>query len=67
MPTLQVVKSKFKSAKGRDIKYMYLDACYDEDDVDSREAFDTSMEELYNLLEAFEGLETPTINQKVCD
>ena len=46
---------------------MYLDACYDEDDVDSREAFDTSMEELYNLLEAFEGLETPTINQKVCD
>ena len=46
---------------------MYLDACYDEDDVDSREAFDNSMEELYNLLEAFEGLETPTINQKVCD
>ena len=47
MPTLQVVESKFDSAKGRDIKYMYLDACYDEDDDDSREAFDNSMEELY--------------------
>ena len=65
--TIQVVESKFDSAKGRDIKYMYLDACYDEDDDDSREAFDNSMEELYNLLEAFEGLETPTINQQACE
>ena len=46
---------------------MYLDACYDEEDEDEMEAFDKSMEQLFELLEAYEGLETPTINQQACE
>ena len=63
---MKVVEGKFDSAKGKDIKYMFLDACYDEDDDDEKEAFDKSMEELLELLEKFDGLETPKINDKAC-
>ena len=42
---------------------MYLDACYDEDDEDEIEAFEKSMDQLFELLEASEGLETATIKQ----
>ena len=56
-----------KTLQGRNIKYMYLDACYDEEDEDEMEAFDKSMEQLFELLEAYEGLETPTINQQACE
>ena len=46
---------------------MYLDACYDEEDEDEMEAFDNYMEQLFDLLEACEGLETPSINQEACE
>ena len=68
---MEAVESKFDSAKGRDIKYMFLDACYDEGDEenqgdpDEKEAFDNSMEQLYKLLKAFPGLETSKVNDKV--
>ena len=61
---MQVVASKFDSAKGREIKYMFLDACYDEDDEDETKAFNDSMEELYELLEKFDGLETSKVNDQ---
>ena len=62
---MKVVESKFESARGRNIKYMYLDACFVEDEDDEKEAFDKAMEELYKLIEAHKGLETNTIDKDV--
>lgn len=56
-----------ETLQGRDLRYMYLDACYDEEDEDEMEAFDKSMEQLFELLKTYEGLETPTINQQACE
>ena len=72
---IQVVESKIESAKGRNLQYMFLDACYDEDDPDEdyiadpeeKEAFDESMQKLYKLLEKFDGLETSKVNDQVVD
>lgn len=62
---MQVVKGKFNLAKWMNIRYLFLDACYDEEDDHEKEIFEKSMEELYGLLERFPGLETTRVNDKV--
>ena len=45
---------------------MYLDACYDEEDDDEREAFENSMARLSELVQKFPGMETSSVNEKAC-
>ena len=65
MEYIEVVKSKFNSAKGKNITNMFLDACYDEEDADEKLMFEKSMEELHALLTSLKGLPTCSVNDKV--
>ena len=63
---IKVVEDKFPQVKGKQLKYLFLDACYDEEDEDEEEAFKTAMDQLYTMLDSHkEGLPTTRINKEV--
>jgi len=60
---LKVVEGKFP--KGGGLQYMYLDACYDEEDEEEEASFKQAMERLYTMVENFPKLPTSQVNEKV--
>ena len=59
----------FPLTKDKELKYLYLDSCYEEEDIDEDNAFQKAMEDLYSMVELVplsEGLETNKVNEKVC-
>ena len=59
---LATLQSKFP--KGRGLKCLLLDSCYDDTDEDEKEAYDASMERLWDLLDQAPSLPTVRV-QKV--
>ena len=45
------------------MKFLLLDSCYDDTDEDEKEAYDTSMEELWDLLEKAKSLPTDKVKK----
>merc|ERR1712180_328759 len=60
---LKVVESKFR--KGGCLNYLFLDACYDEEDEEEEAAFKEAMENLYIMVEEAPKLPTSQVNEKV--
>ena len=58
------VEEKFPNAAGG-LKYLYLDACFDETDDLETNAFEDSMEKLYQQLDSAPRLATSKVNEKV--
>jgi hypothetical protein len=61
---IKEVVEKFPKAEGN-LKYLYLDACYDADDEAEEQCFNESMQKLYNMLEETPKLLTSQVNEKV--
>ena len=62
---MQIVEDKFASAKGKNIKYVFLDAyCDYEADEEEKTIFEQAMEDIYTLLEDLPGMYTDHV-QKV--
>ena len=57
------VEKKFPNGAG--LQYLFLDACYDEEDEDEEAAFKASMEDLYEMLTKAPKLQTFDVNEKV--
>ena len=63
---IKVVESKFPNTVGKGLNYLYLDACYDDEDEEEEAAFKKAMDELYQMCESnSQGLPTNRINDKV--
>jgi len=60
---LKVVESKF--LKGGSLNYLFLDACYDEEDEEEEAAFKEAMENLYTMVEKAPKLPTSQVNENV--
>ena len=60
---LKVVETKFP--KGGGLSYLFLDACFDEDDEDEENAFKEAMESLYAMVEGAPKLPTSKVNENV--
>ena len=45
------------------MKFLLLDSCYDDTDDEEKEAYDTSMEELWDLLEQANSLPTDKVKK----
>jgi len=60
---LKVVESKFR--KGGCLNYLFLDACYDEEDEEEIAAFKETMDNLYIMVEEAPKLPTSQVNEKV--
>ena len=58
---LATLQSKFP--KGRGLKCLLLDSCYDDTDEEENEAYDTSMERLWDLLDQAPYLPTVKVQQ----
>ena len=65
---MKVVEDRFHSAKGNNIRYMFLDAHCDDEEADEEEKmmFEQAMEDIYTLLEALPKMYTDNV-QKVWD
>ena len=61
---LKVVEERFPNATGG-LKYLYLDACYYEDDASAVKYFETAMEELYTMLNNASKLPTFEVRENV--
>ena len=59
---LATLQSKFP--KGRGLKCLLLDSCYDDSDEEEKEAYDTAMESLWDMLDQAPSLPTVRV-QKV--
>ena len=59
---LATLQAKFP--KGRGLKYLLLDSCYDDIDEDEKEAYNSAMERLWDLLDQAPPLSTVQV-QKV--
>jgi len=57
------VEKKFPN--GRGLQFLFLDACYDDEDEDEDAAFKTSMDSLYQMLTTAPKLHTFDVNEKV--
>ena len=53
---LETLQSKFPKGKG--LKYLLLDSCYDDSDTHEKESFDTNMGRLWDLLDQAPSLPT---------
>ena len=63
---IKVVEDKFPEVKSKHLQYLFLDACFDEEDEDEEEAFKTAMESLWKMLDSQkDGLPTTTVNKNV--
>ena len=60
---VQEVEKKFPN--GRGLQYLFLDACFDDEDEDEDEAFQTSMGILFKMLTEADKLNTFDVNEKV--
>ena len=59
---IKVVEQKFEKAREKHLKYLYLDAWYDEEDEDEVAAFNKAMQDLYEMIESHpEGLPTTKV------
>ena len=59
---LVTLKKKFPKAKG--MQFLFLDSCHDEEDEVEKEAYDSTMERLWDLLDKAPSLPTVKV-QKV--
>ena len=57
------VEKKFPN--GRGLQFLFLDACFDDEDEDEDAAFKTSMDSLYQMLTTAPKLHTFDVNEKV--
>ena len=57
------VEKKFPN--GRGLQFLFLDACFDDEDEDEDAAFKTSMDSLYEMLTTAPKLHTIDVNEKV--
>merc|ERR1719220_1808775 len=57
------VEKKFPNGAG--LQYLFLDACYDEEDENEEAAFKASMGDLYEMLTKAPKLQTFDVNEKV--
>ena len=60
---IKEVEKKFPN--GRGLQYLFLDACFDDEDEDEDEAFQTSMGSLFKILTEADKLNTFDVNEKV--
>ena len=60
---LKEVEKKFPN--GRGLQYLFLDACFDEEDEDEDKAFQTSMGSLFKMLTEAPKLNTFDVNENV--
>ena len=58
---METLEQKFPDGKG--LKCLLLDACYDEDDDDEKNAFKTSMRILWNHLDRAKPLQTVKVQE----
>ena len=58
------VEKRFPNSSGG-LKYLFLDACYDEDIQEESNHFQESMEELYTMLNSAPKLATSSVNKNV--
>ena len=58
---LEILQRKFP--KGRGMKHLLMDACYDEDDDDEKTAFETALESLWLLLTQSSPLPTTEVKK----
>ena len=58
---MEEVAKRFKI--GRGIDYVFLDACFDEEDPEENRCFDQAMEKLHKALDAAEGLPTSKVQE----
>ena len=58
---LATLESKFPRGKG--LKCLLLDSCYDDTDEDEKKAYDTTMERLWDLLDNAPSLPTVKVQQ----
>merc|ERR550532_499110 len=58
------VEKMFPNSAGG-LRYLFLDACYDEEDPDELAHFQASMEELYKMLDSAPKLATSRVNENV--
>ncbi len=57
---------KFPEVKDKDLKFLFLDACFDEEDENEDKKFQDAMEDIYKMVESHQmGLETIKVNEKV--
>ena len=63
MEYIRVVQEEFPKAK--DLQHLYLDACYDQEDVEEVEPFEEAVERLYSRLQDADPLFTSEINDNV--
>ena len=66
MAYMDVVKEKFPEVKNRPLNYLFLDACFDEEDPEEEAFFKEALEKLYQMLDKQKGLPTSQVNQEVC-
>ena len=52
-----------KFPKGAGLKYVLMDACYEVDDDDEKESFQSAMETIWTLLEYSEDLPTTKVQE----
>lgn len=60
---LKVVQGKFPNGVG--LNYLFLDACFDEDDEEEEKAFQEAMENLYSKVDGATPLPTSKVNENV--
>ena len=60
---LKEVEKKFP--KGAGLQYLFLDACYDDEDEDEEEAFTVGMDKLFKMLNEAPKLKTVDVNENV--
>ena len=62
---MEAVEAEFPQVKDKSLKHLFLDACFDNDAPEEKEALKKAMEDLYILLDRMTGLDTSTVNDKV--
>ena len=51
---IKVIQEKFSKTMGKSLPYLFLDACYDEQDEDEEKAFKEAMDKLYHMVTGHE-------------